>query len=63
MEPAIFDTETLPFDDMWPDDKIWLPHLVAGRTDIFYRFTFNEKGEMIRDEEEIDRSAFPDADE
>jgi len=23
--------ERLPYDQMWPDDRIWLPHLLAGR--------------------------------
>ena len=27
-----FDETALPYDDMWPDDRIWLPDLLAGRS-------------------------------
>lgn len=23
--------DALPFDQMWPDDRLWVPHLLAGR--------------------------------
>jgi 8-oxo-dGTP diphosphatase len=23
--------DALPFDQMWPDDRVWLPHMLAGR--------------------------------
>jgi hypothetical protein len=23
--------DTLPYDQMWPDDRVWLPHMLAGR--------------------------------
>lgn len=26
-----FPEEALPYDCMWPDDEIWVPHLLAGR--------------------------------
>ncbi len=26
-----FPVEGLPYDEMWPDDRLWLPHLLAGR--------------------------------
>lgn len=26
-----FPEDTLPYDQMWPDDEIWVPHLLAGR--------------------------------
>ncbi len=32
-----FDEEALPYDRMWPDDHIWLPDLLAGRS---FRGTF-----------------------
>jgi mutator protein MutT len=25
------DEARLPYDRMWPDDRVWLPHLLAGR--------------------------------
>jgi 8-oxo-dGTP pyrophosphatase MutT (NUDIX family) len=32
-----FDEADLPYDDMWPDDHIWLPDLLAGQK---FRGTF-----------------------
>ena len=29
--PLWADLDALPFDEMWADDRVWLPHLVAGR--------------------------------
>ncbi len=26
-----FDEESLPYDQMWADDRFWLPHVLAGR--------------------------------
>ncbi|HLC33201.1 MAG TPA: 8-oxo-dGTP diphosphatase [Candidatus Nanoarchaeia archaeon] len=28
MKPAWFPINQLPFDNMWPDDKYWLPHVL-----------------------------------
>ena len=33
-----FDDAALPYDQMWPDDEIWLPDLLAGRS---FRGTFH----------------------
>lgn len=30
MRPQWFKTKDIPYNDMWPDDKIWLPMLLAG---------------------------------
>jgi 8-oxo-dGTP pyrophosphatase MutT (NUDIX family) len=38
MAPRWFDEESLPWDDMWPDDRIWLPRVLRGETDLHYRF-------------------------
>jgi len=27
-----FSTKNLPYEEMWSDDKIWLPHLLANKT-------------------------------
>jgi 8-oxo-dGTP pyrophosphatase MutT (NUDIX family) len=32
MLPRWFNESELPFDEMWPDDRIWFPHLLAGKT-------------------------------
>lgn len=31
MEPRWWPTSAVPFSDMWPDDSLWLPHVLAGR--------------------------------
>jgi 8-oxo-dGTP diphosphatase / 2-hydroxy-dATP diphosphatase len=31
MKPQWFGFSEIPFADMWPDDKYWLPHLLAGK--------------------------------
>jgi 8-oxo-dGTP diphosphatase len=30
--PVWIDQDAMPYDEMWADDAIWLPHLLAGRT-------------------------------
>jgi 8-oxo-dGTP diphosphatase len=30
MRPQWFDINKLPYQDMWPDDELWLPHLLNG---------------------------------
>lgn len=30
-EVAWFDEAQLPYDNMWADDAVWLPHVLAGR--------------------------------
>jgi 8-oxo-dGTP diphosphatase len=30
--PVWFPTADLPFAEMWPTDRIWVPHLLAGET-------------------------------
>jgi mutator protein MutT len=31
MRPQWFTLENIPYDSMWPDDKLWLPTLLAGK--------------------------------
>ncbi|HUB93251.1 MAG TPA: 8-oxo-dGTP diphosphatase [Verrucomicrobiae bacterium] len=31
MRPQWFHTSDIPFDQMWPDDKFWMPLLLAGK--------------------------------
>jgi mutator protein MutT len=31
MRPQWFTLENIPYDSMWPDDKLWLPILLAGK--------------------------------
>lgn len=30
MEPKWFNVTDIPYDKMWPDDTLWIPHLIAG---------------------------------
>lgn len=32
MRPQWFSLDELPYADMWPDDEIWLPHMLGGST-------------------------------
>lgn len=41
MAPKWFDLDKVPFEDMWPDDKIWFPHMLQNK--LFYG-RFNYKG-------------------
>jgi 8-oxo-dGTP pyrophosphatase MutT (NUDIX family) len=31
MRPQWFETERIPFEQMWADDRLWLPWLLAGK--------------------------------
>lgn len=31
MQPRWFSVEDIPYTDMWPDDRYWLPQLLAGK--------------------------------
>lgn len=38
MRPEWISESCVPFHNMWPDDKIWLPRLLADEREIHYRF-------------------------
>ena len=40
--------DTLPFDEMWADDRLWLPHLIAGQR---FRGRFIFDGDAMLDHE------------
>lgn len=42
MRPQWFTISEIPFDEMWTDDKIWLPDAIAGKK---FRAKFILKGE------------------
>lgn len=47
MRPRWFLADQLPYANMWPDDKFWLPLLLAGR--LFKgKFTFNETDMILK---------------
>jgi len=45
MLPKWFKTNTIPYEAMWDDDKIWLPHILEGKK-LEAGFLFR-KGEVI----------------
>ncbi|MDR2540809.1 MAG: NUDIX domain-containing protein [Candidatus Peribacteria bacterium] len=50
MMPKWFNLEEIPFDEMWPDDKVWLPELLKGEN-FRYEFTYsslNDKNPQIK---------------
>jgi len=40
--PLWFDIEKIPFEEMWEDDVLWLPHVIAGKT-VKAWFTFEKE--------------------
>lgn len=46
--PLWTSVHALPFDEMWADDRLWLPHLVAGRR---FRGRFVFDGDAMLDHE------------
>jgi mutator protein MutT len=49
MRPQWHSQRQLPFDQMWPDDRHWLPHVLAGRY-VTGRFRFDERDQMVSHE-------------
>ncbi|KAG0231515.1 NUDIX hydrolase domain-like protein [Mortierella sp. GBAus27b] len=43
MRPQWFDFADIPFDQMWEDDKIWLPALLKGQDPFFGRIYLKRK--------------------
>ena len=46
MKPRWFSIDNLPWDNMWSDDKFWLPKIIEGKS-IEGRFYFNNDGKTI----------------
>lgn len=46
MKPQWFDIKDIPFDAMWPDDKHWLPMVLAGKK-VEGRFNLINEGAHI----------------
>lgn len=43
MKPQWFSKNSLPFEEMWPDDKYWVPRMLAGEK-LHGDFTFSDDG-------------------
>ncbi len=46
MIPQWFEKTALPYDNMWIDDKYWVPSMIAGKK-LKGSFYFNEDGSII----------------
>ena len=46
MRPAWFDLDKIPYDKMFPDDRLWLPEVLAGKT-VSGTFVFDEDFNML----------------
>jgi ADP-ribose pyrophosphatase YjhB (NUDIX family) len=44
MRPQWFATSKIPYDEMWPDDPLWLPVLLDGK---LFEATFTLNGDVI----------------
>lgn len=45
-DPGWFDFDSMPYDEMWEDDRYWMPHLLAGET-FAGEFVFDEDGDEL----------------
>ncbi len=51
-EPQWFGLDAIPYNHMWPDDRIWMPLMLAGKK-FMGKFYFDEKGEEMKEHEII----------
>lgn len=49
MNPKWFAVADIPYDDMWPDDKYWLPEALSGRY-VDGAFTFGQNDSILKQE-------------
>jgi 8-oxo-dGTP diphosphatase len=45
-DPAWFDFDAMPYDEMWEDDRYWMPELLDGET-FAGEFVFDEDGDEL----------------
>jgi 8-oxo-dGTP diphosphatase len=48
MAPAWFRIEEIPYEQMWNDDRYWLPHVLSGKR-IRAEFSFAKDNETVAD--------------
>jgi len=46
MAPFWFGVDEIPYDEMWDDDRYWLPHVLAGRR-VQATFTYRADNETV----------------
>ena len=49
MEPAWFNYDKIPYDQMWANDKLWLPKILAGEN-FSVTFWHDKKGNILKHE-------------
>ena len=47
MIPQWFELSAIPYDTMWPDDKFWLPKVLAGKK-VTGKFYFGADGTIVQ---------------
>ncbi len=52
MKPRWFLRDDIPYDDMWPDDKYWLPEVLKG-TKLRADFVFEDGDNLVKREVNI----------
>jgi 8-oxo-dGTP diphosphatase len=45
-DPEWYPLDGVPYDEMWPDDRYWLPHLLDGER-FFGWFQFDDEGDHL----------------
>jgi 8-oxo-dGTP diphosphatase len=53
--PEWFPVDDMPYDDMWPDDEVWMPKMFSGEK-FEAVFRFSEDGSSIKDYEFLEPS-------
>jgi len=56
MRPQWFALDKIPYDSMWPDDKFWMPLLLAGKK-FKGKFVFDKETKIISHHLEISEKA------
>ena len=54
MRPQWFDTECIPYDEMWADDRHWLPLVLLKNKKINGRFHFDDDSLILKQDVQID---------
>lgn len=49
MRPQWFETGIIPYDEMWDDDKYWMPHILEGKK-MKAKFFFDEQDKVAEHE-------------
>jgi hypothetical protein len=48
MAPSWFRVHEIPYDEMWDDDRYWLPYVLAGKR-VRATFTYKADNETVED--------------